>query len=324
MARIPHVDAARTAFLSEPHDATSLTGPPVAAGSSLPRIVIAPHTIASRRDSHSEGMSGQLLGAIAYIGALAWLLVASARGAWEAGLTAHAMRSAVASELSGMIGLSLPLVGLSSIAFGSFLAMQSYFGGTFVDGTGAVVGVGLVRYLGPVIAGLALSGLSAARILADHGEWDEEAEGLKPANEYPRIAARLVAGALCGFVMSAWACTAGIVAGWWLASRLVGVSNHTFGSMFLDMLWVRDVIGLPVKGGLFGGIACWVASHESLRLRNATRERGRPSLESVSIAACRSASISMLSILLISAAWFLLLYHAGLPFGPTLMKPPNS
>jgi phospholipid/cholesterol/gamma-HCH transport system permease protein len=262
------------------------------------------------------------VGAIAYLGALACLIGPAAREARKIGITSRSMRSAVAGDCSWMLGLGLPLVGLSSMAMGSFLAMQSYFGGTFVDGTGAVVGVGMVRYLGPVFAGLALAGLSAAKILADHGQWDEESREL--SKEYALVAARLVAGALCGFVLSAWACAAGIVAGWWMASRLVGVSNFTFGSMFLDMLWVRDVIGLPVKGLLFGGIAFWVASHESLRLRRQTRERGRPRLATVSVAACRSASICMLGILLVSAAWFLLLYHAGLPFGPTLMKPPYS
>ena len=285
--------------------------------------MIAPHAIASKLASPLQA-DGRIVAAIAYLGALVGLLVSAACGALKIGVMSRAMRSAVASELSWMIGLSLPLVGLSSVAMGSFLAMQSYFGGTFVDGTGAVVGVGLVRYLGPVVAGLVLSGLFAARILADHGQWEEDVREPTEENDNARIAARLVAGAVCGFVMSAWACTAGIVAGWWMASRLVGVSNHTFGSMFLDMIWVRDVIGLPVKGLLFGGIACWVANHESLRVRHQAKQRERPTLASVSVAACRSASISMLGILLISAAWFLLLYHAGLPFGPTLMKPPNS
>jgi phospholipid/cholesterol/gamma-HCH transport system permease protein len=136
------------------------------------------------------------------------------------------------------------------------------------------------------------------------------------------VVARLVAGGVCGFVMSVWASAIGTLAGWRMASMLIGVSTHTFFSMLFDMLWVRDVVGLLVKGSAFGFIAAWLACHEGLRLKEEPNELDR--LASTSTAACRSASLSMLSVLLISGAWFLLLYHAGLPFGPTLLKPPNS
>jgi phospholipid/cholesterol/gamma-HCH transport system permease protein len=136
------------------------------------------------------------------------------------------------------------------------------------------------------------------------------------------VVARLIAGGLCGFAMSVWASAVGILVGWRLASALIGVSTHVFFSMLFDMLWVRDVLGLLIKGSAFGLVAAWLACQEGLRLKDEPSEFDR--LVSTSTAAWRSASFSMLAILLISGAWFLLLYHAGLPFGPTLLKPPNS
>ena len=51
---------------------------------------------------------------------------------------------------------------LIHVGLGSFLAMQAYFGATFLDGIGPVVGVGMVRNIGPLMAAMALSGLLAA------------------------------------------------------------------------------------------------------------------------------------------------------------------
>src|SRR5262249_56468659 len=68
-------------------------------------------------------------------------------------------------QLAWMLALGFPLVGLVHIALGSFLALQSYYGSTFVDGTGAVVGVGLLRNLGGLMTGMTLAGLLHGRLI---------------------------------------------------------------------------------------------------------------------------------------------------------------
>src|SRR5947207_172578 len=70
-------------------------------------------------------------------------------------------------QLSWMLALGIPLVGLVHIALGSFLSLQAYYGSTFVDGTGAVVGVGLLRNLATLMTGMTLSGLLAGRMIPD-------------------------------------------------------------------------------------------------------------------------------------------------------------
>ena len=50
---------------------------------------------------------------------------------------------------------------------GSFLSLQAYYGSTFVDGTGAVVGVGLLRNLGGLMTGLIFAGILAARMIPE-------------------------------------------------------------------------------------------------------------------------------------------------------------
>ena len=63
--------------------------------------------------------------------------------------------------------MGCPLVGLVHVAMGSFLSLQAYFGSTFVDGTGAVVGVGLLRNLATLMTGMTLSGLLAGRMIPE-------------------------------------------------------------------------------------------------------------------------------------------------------------
>ena len=58
-------------------------------------------------------------------------------------------------------------MGLVHIAMGSFLSLQAYYGSTFVDGTGAVVGVGLLRNLGGMMSGLIFAGILAARMIPE-------------------------------------------------------------------------------------------------------------------------------------------------------------
>src|SRR5436190_8608317 len=70
-------------------------------------------------------------------------------------------------ELWWILLMGCPLVGLVHVAMGSFLSLQAYFGSTFVDGTGAVVGVGLLRNLGGMMTGMTLSGILAARMIPE-------------------------------------------------------------------------------------------------------------------------------------------------------------
>ena len=70
-------------------------------------------------------------------------------------------------QLFWMLVTGLPLVGLVHIAMGSFLSLQAYYGSTFVDGTGAVVGVGLLRNLGGLMTGLTFAGILAARMIPE-------------------------------------------------------------------------------------------------------------------------------------------------------------
>ncbi len=148
-------------------------------------------------------------------------------------------------QLFWMLFMGIPLVGLVHVAIGSFLSLQAYYGSTFVDGTGAVVGVGLLRNLGGIMTGMTLAGILAARMIpelrtmarcaplepaepADRstGSRRGRTESTEPrSDETPpaslgRLAApRVVAAAIACLLLSLWGVTVGTVVGWQASSR---------------------------------------------------------------------------------------------------------
>ena len=233
-------------------------------------------------------------------------------------LGASAMRSvrpsmAFAREtgrhFEGLLAMGLPLVAVVHVGMGSFLAMQAYFGATFLDGIGPVVGVGLVRNLAPLLAALTLAGLLATRYVADlRGHRD--IEGYDPGRE---AASRILAAGLVGPILGVWGAGVGIGVGFLVGHKLMGVSVPQFFDLFAEMLWTRDVIGLVGKGFVFAAVPAWIACHEGLH------DDGF-----VATSACRVACLAGLTILVLNGGSFLLFYHAGPAFGPTVLTPPTG
>ncbi len=235
--------------------------------------------------------------------------------------------AAVVRHTDQMLCLGLPLVAVVNIGMGSFLSMQAYFGATFVDGTGAVVGVGLIRNLAPLMVGLTISGLFAAKIVPElrgdrtaldrDNAWVPDRLSVQPNEpiEPTRLAAsRIVAGMLVGPILSIWGVLVGTLVGIQVARSLLGVTFSEFLATFLGMIWTRDIVGLVAKGILFGGIAALFACYEGLVVDDRQT--------STAARVCRAISLAGLIILVANSGWFLLVYHSGPAFGPTLLKPP--
>ncbi len=240
---------------------------------------------------------------------------------------------AIMIQLDWLLVMGLPLVGLAHVGIGSFLSMQAYFGAIFAEGTGAVVGVGLVRNMAPMLTGLVLSVMQSTRTVAelrrrnargldhdpesipDRGE--DSIQGITdPASlTFTRIAAAAIAGP----ILAVWGATVGALVGWAAAKSMLGITDASFFMRFFDMLWVRDVIGLVLKGSGFAAMGALFACHEGLL--GATDSKC--DLDTISRAAFRSIVCSTLLILLFNAVWFMLVYVSGPPFGPTLLKPPT-
>jgi phospholipid/cholesterol/gamma-HCH transport system permease protein len=236
-------------------------------------------------------------------------------------------------QLSWMLALGLPLVGMVHMGMGSFLALQAYYGSTFIDGTGAVVGVGLLRNLGGMVSGFILAPLLAVRMIPElrrlHGLLSAAPDGPLPVAVRlagPRIAAAAIACPL----LALWGVAVGTLVGWQSATSMMGLPSKTFFMMMIKMMWFRDVVGLVVKGVLFGVFPAAICCHEALRrgFRDEDLAGDGPALYAdagapLATPVFRATCLGIVSILVVSMSWFMLVYHAVPFYGPTLLKPPS-
>jgi phospholipid/cholesterol/gamma-HCH transport system permease protein len=274
------------------------------------------------------------LAVVAELGRMATLLGLAARSLVRPTATAPPYLPALVRELSTLLLMGFPLVAFVHVGLGSFMSLQAYFGGTFVDGTGAVVGVGLFRNVAPLMAGMTMAGLIAVRTTSElrgrsrvglDGDplWIADRDvspGLpgetRRAPEPGRLAAvRIGAALIAGPIMALWGTLVGTLVGWQVSQAVLGVSTHAFFSMMWEMLWLRDITGLIIKGGVYTGLAALFGCHEGLR------GPAEPDPEAVPMAVYRAICLAAVAILAINSGWFLLVYHAGPAFGPTLMAP---
>jgi phospholipid/cholesterol/gamma-HCH transport system permease protein len=278
-------------------------------------------------------VGGGALAVLRYLGELALLGVAAARALFQSEPGAPRWRVGLTRQCDWLFGVGLPLVGLVHVGMGSFLAMQAQQGATFVEAVGPVVGVGLCRNVASLLSGLTLAGILAARGVPDlrrpsHLGLDDDpdwlpnravARGQEPDPRTPPSPARLtatrmLAAALAGPILGVWGTAVGTATGWLVATELMGIPTPIFFAKLFEMLWLRDAVGLLVKGVAFGLAAALIVCHEGLR--------GPRDPRAVPTAAARAAGVAAAVILLLNSTWYTLMYMAGPAFGPTILKPP--
>jgi len=298
-----------------------------------------------------------VIGVLSYLGGVAALMISAAISlcTFQRDDDLPGFWTVLKEELWWLLLFGAPLVGLVHVAMGSFLSMQAYFGSTFLDGTGAVVGVGLLRNLATLMTGLTISGLVACRLISGRlGLGPGPAASAGPATEsrfstasshpgamgdeprqFPapgRLAApRILATALASMLLALWGFAVGTVVGWQAAGSLMGLPSDMYFLMFYRMIWFRDVVGMIVKGLLFGLVPATICCFEALRVaRLSEGESGGETASgsrtaSMDLAApiVRAACLSMMSILLLNMTWFMLVYHAVPVYGPSLLQPPT-
>lgn len=279
-----------------------------------------------------------VLDVVHYLGGMGLLGLSAFRSIVRPRGEVPSLAPAVARHLDRLFRFGLPLVAIVHVGLGSFMAMQAYFGATFMDGIGPVVGVGMVRNVGPLISAMILAGLAAALFtteLRGHDRdaldrdpsWLPDREVLAHHDDDPRgaveparlAASRMIAAVIAAPILGVWGSLVGIATGYFVAAEMLNTRGPAFWDMFFQMLWARDVVGVILKGMAFGLVVAWFPCFEGLRHRE-----GPDIAVDTPYAAVRAACLGCCAVLLGNSSWFLLFYHAGPAFGPTLLAPPMS
>jgi len=213
-----------------------------------------------------------------------------------------------ADELYGIGVLSISIIVVSGFAVGMVLGLQGYntlvrFGAE--ESLGTVVGLSLIRELGPVLTALLVTGRAGSAVAAEIGSMvvSEQLDGLRmmaidPVDFVvgPKVAAMVVVMPL----LAALFICLGIFGGWVVGVVLLGVDAGSYLSSLQEAVTFRDeILSSVTKALVFGLLVALIATWRGFT--------ARPSAAGVSAATTSTVVVSSVSVLIfdyfITALW---------------------
>ena len=169
------------------------------------------------------------------------------------------------STLNQMVEIgyySLPVVGLTAIFTGAVLALQSYTGFARFSAEGAiatVVVLSITRELGPVLAGLMVSGRVGASMAAEIGTMriTEQVDALITLSTNPikyLVAPRVIATVIMMPCLVLIADIIGVMGGYLISVYSLSFSSEVYLQNTFQYLEKMDVISGLIKSSVFGFI----------------------------------------------------------------------
>jgi phospholipid/cholesterol/gamma-HCH transport system permease protein len=242
-----------------------------------------------------ETLGAATLGAVTYIGELAQFALS--------GLT-HIFRPPYYPRLIGRslmeIGyFSLPVVALTALFTGMVLALQFYTGFSRFNASSAVASVvvlAVVRELGPVLAGLMVSGRAGAAMAAELGTMrvTDQIDALSTLSTEPMkylVAPRLLAGIIALPLLVVLADILGVFGGFIVATNKLGFTPGTYLTSTFTNLRTEDVISGLIKAAVFGFIIALMGCFNGYRSKG-----GAEGVGTATTSAVVSASILILAL----------------------------
>jgi len=166
---------------------------------------------------------------------------------------------------------SLLIVIIAGIFIGMVLGLQGYT--TLVhygaeDSLGVLIGLSLVRELGPVVAALLYAGRAGSALTAEIGlmKATEQLAGMEMMAVDPvrrLISPRFLAGFLALPLLSAIFTLLAIFGGYFVGVELLGVDSGAFwGQMQSQVDFYDDILNGIIKSVVFGFVISWIALFE--------------------------------------------------------------
>ena len=189
--------------------------------------------------------------------------------------------------------LSLPVVGLTAIFTGGALALQIYSGGARFNAEAVVpqiVAIGMVRELGPVLAGLMIAARVTSSIAAEIATMKvtEQIDALVTLSTNPMkylVAPRVLAALLTVPLLVGVGDIIGIMGGYVVATQNLGFNPATYLKNTVDFLEWLDILSSLTKGAAFGVIAALMGCYYGMQSGRGAQGVGRATKSSVEAAA---------------------------------------
>jgi phospholipid/cholesterol/gamma-HCH transport system permease protein len=204
--------------------------------------------------------------------------------------------------------LSLVIICICGVAVGMVLGLQGYntlarFGAT--ESLGAVVGLSLVRELGPVLTALLATGRAGSATTAEIGTMvaTEQLDGLRMMSIDPIhlvVTPKALAMIVVMPLLSALFIVCGLFGGYLVGVRLMGVDGGSYISGLESAVeFTDDVLGSMLKALVFGVLVGLIATYRGYR--------SEPTSAGVSAATTSTVVVASVSVLIsdyfITALW---------------------
>ncbi len=232
----------------------------------------------------------------------AWVIANPSRGPWrELSATIH-RAGAQALPITALVGFLIGIV----LSYLSSEQLRTFGAGIYVIN---IVGIGIIRELGPVLAAILVAGRSGSAITAQLGVMrvTEELDALRvmgiPAG-VRLILPKVVGLAIAVPLLVVWTSAVALI-GAMLAARLELDISFTLFMQTLPVavptanLW----LGL-VKGAVFGALIALTACHYGLRIR--------PNTESLGAGTTQSVVTAITIVLIVDSLFAVAFSHIGL------------
>lgn len=184
---------------------------------------------------------------------------------------------------------SLTITILTGSFSGMVFALQSYIGFKRVGGEqfiGAVVALGIIRELGPVLTGLMITGRAGSAITAEIGAMkiSEQIEALTTLRinvfQY-LIAPRILAGTIIFPFLTIFAMIFGVLGGYITCVYVLMLSPEDYINSIKIYTEMSDITGGLIKAATFGFILTWVGTYKGYTTSGGARGVGRATTQSV-------------------------------------------
>jgi phospholipid/cholesterol/gamma-HCH transport system permease protein len=252
----------------------------------------------------------QALGGLAYIGGLG-LLAADAFSGLARGALRRKTWAATAAQMVRVGVRSLGIVVIVQAFIGVILTLQMAptlrnYGQ--LDRVADIVGISLVRELGPLITAIVLSGFAGASIAAELGTMvvAEEIEAMRAMALDPvryLVGPRVLATVVMTVCLAVVADVVGVLGGMITSWQALGIAPGVYQAGTIDAVTVLAFATGLIKAGIFGLLISLIACFEGLRVVGGAEGVGR--------ATTRTVVFSIVSLIGADCLFTAIFYAAG-------------
>ncbi len=184
---------------------------------------------------------------------------------------------------------SLSIVVLTGLFTGMVLALQTYIGFQRVGGEqfiGAIVALGLIRELGPVLTALMVTGRAGSAITAEIGTMiiTEQVDALTTLRinifQY-LVVPRILASTIILPFLTLFSMFFGIIGGYIVCVYVLELSPEDYESSIRNYVELTDIYGGLKKAAIFGLILSWVGTYKGMYTHGGARGVGTATTQSV-------------------------------------------